>query len=241
MKSHHKHWDAETSVDKFATKTAQDFFKSEVRFIAEVGAELTSVLDVGCASGRLIELLKEYRTAPFRFVGVDLADNSIARAKALYPEHEFFTGDALDLDITGTFDLVNATGVCQHEPRFAELLDRMLAWSNRYVLFDAKLSDVAEDISDLSQAYCDHDPPFFFIVKSLSHLLGEIASRPEVRRVSLFGYETKKNAVTVLPPHVTRLVSTGVFLEKGPARTERDALEVRLELPGFLLAAQKRA
>ena len=45
------------------------------------------------------------------------------RARALYPSHDFHCVNALTFEPENTADLVNATGVMQHEPRFDALLE----------------------------------------------------------------------------------------------------------------------
>lgn len=71
----------------------------------------SSVLDVGCGDGFLVKLLKDKIS---RLVGVDLAAEAIAFARAFNPEVELHLKDAADLD--EQFDVVTAVEVLEHIP-----------------------------------------------------------------------------------------------------------------------------
>ena len=225
----YRRWDDRDAVERFAAKTADDFFATETHFLEGRTDKLDRVLDIGCASGRFIELLASMACHP-TYTGADISAEQIASARQLYPESSFHLGNALDLDIEGPFDLVNATGVMQHEPRFAELINRMTCWSRRYVMFDVKLSPLGEDILDIARAHAGTaDHPLFFNVLSTGRLLERLRALPGVSRAALYGYETAPNASTTVPPEVTRLVSAGVFLELG-----QGPVSLSVELPeGF--------
>ena len=61
----------------------------------------SSVLDVGCGHGDLLEALK-----PSRGLGVDLSSAHIKRAKAGHPAFEFVVQDAHQLELDETFDYI---------------------------------------------------------------------------------------------------------------------------------------
>jgi SAM-dependent methyltransferase len=215
----YRRWDDADAVERFAAKTAGDFFRTETHFLADAARDLESVLDIGCASGRFVELLAALGVHP-AYTGIDISPEQIASARRLYPDADFHLGNALELAITGPFDLVNATGVMQHEPRFAELIARMVDWSRRYVLFDVKLSDLDEDIVDITRSHAGTpEHPLFFNILSARRLIERLRALPGIARFALYGYETPPNASTTIPAEMTRLVSAGVFLElgQGPA------------------------
>lgn len=225
----YRRWDDPDAVDRFAAKTADDFFATETHFLHDRAGGLSSVLDIGCASGRFIELLASFGAHP-DYTGVDISAEQIASARSLYPHARFFHGNALDLDLQGPFDLVNATGVMQHEPQFNRLIQRMLGLSERYVLFDVKLSLLDDHISDLTRARAGtSEHPLYFNVLSTSRFMAELAGFAGVSSIALYGYETAPNASTCVPPELDRLVSAGVFLERG-----QGPASVTFELPaGF--------
>jgi len=225
----YRRWDDADAVDRFATKQATDFFRTETRFLAPIAGEVGSVLDVGCASGRFMELLASLGTRP-AYTGIDISPGQIASARLLYPGASFHLGNALELAIEGRFDLVNATGVMQHEPRLAALIDRMVSWSRRFVLFDVKLAAIDDDIVDIARAHAGTpENPLYFNVLSARGFLDRLRALDGIGAATVYGYVTPPNRSTTLPPEVTTLVSAGVLLERGEG-----PVRLAAELPGEL-------
>lgn len=226
LADHATAWTKPEMVDKFAGKTASDFFKSEIRFMPRV-TRARSVLDVGCASGRLVELLRTHLEDPFTFTGVDLVASSIERAVENYPDHHFHCGDYLDSDIHGPFDFVNATGVVQHEPRTAELLERMVSDAGNWLLFDAKVAPIDTDLRDRDASFVTiGDERLYFIVLAWDHLLVRLRDDPRITHVSVYGYRTEPNPRTTVPADLGPFASVGIFCELGdgaaPAAVDTD-------------------
>lgn len=227
---YYRRWNDAECVDRFAGKNAADFFATETKFLRAVGPEIASVLDIGCASGRFIELLNDL-SIDAAYTGVDIGPANIARARDLYPQHSFHLINALDFEPKERFDLVNATGVCQHEPRFAALIDKMIGWSSKYVLFDLKLANLDNHLIDIERSYSGTDNRLYFVLASLPRLIQSLSANPDIAAVSVFGYETRPNANTTVPQTVARFVSAGILITKG----DNDGLPaVTCDLPDFL-------
>ena len=237
MKKHYLHWQEPSVVSKFAYKEVTDFFRSEAHILNQITPWVSSVLDIGCASGRFIELLRQY-IHDFTYTGLDLSLESIQNACRLYPDSRFFHANGLDFSISETFDLVNATGVCQHEPHFEELIQNMIKLSHRYVLFDVKLATISEHLIDLKLAYRQYEPPIYFIVLSLEQLKSFLQSQKGISEISVFGYVTPRDTNTILPDTIGEVVSAGILLEKAAASGGTEPA-VRLELPEFLMDYQR--
>lgn len=214
LADHYRRWNQDEIVDRFATKSVGEFFESETRLLAPLVGGIGSVIDVGCASGRFVELLASLGCRP-AYTGLDLSPASIARARQLYPGHAFHCANALDFTPGAPADLVNATGVVQHEPRFAELIDRMLAWSDRYVLFDAKLAGLDAHLADIGRAHVASEPPMFFVVLSAGRLLTDLALRCDITEARIHAYETPLNARVILPDSTGPVLSAGILLVRG--------------------------
>lgn len=211
---HYRRWNQAEIVTRFAEKRADDFFESETRLLKPIADSIGSVIDIGCASGRFVELLNTFRIAP-RYTGLDLSEASVETARRLYPSHSFHCANALSFEPGEKADLVNATGVMQHEPQFEALLDRMIAWSRRYVLCDVKLANTASHLADINTSYIASTPPMYFVVLSARAFLAGLAARNDIRRAEIFGYETPRNANAVVPDDVGPLLSAGVLLHVG--------------------------
>ena len=231
MEEHYRRWQDPDLVERFASKGVEEFFQTETRFLEGHGREISSVLDIGCASGRMLELLTRY-TAKQDYTGVDIIPENIERAQQLYPEAQFHLGNALDFYPGRRYDLVNATGVCQHEPRFEALIGHMLSLSDRYVMFDVKLAHVGDHVIDMKRSFCAvGENRLYFVLLSLRPFLEFLRDLPNVAEIDVFGYETPPSRATRLPSDVERIVSAGVYLVRGNAPVP----EIRVKLPEWLL------
>lgn len=68
-----------------------------------------SILDLGCGTGVLASLFP-----PKNYLGVDIDEHSIRRAKKKFPKHQFKMEDATDLRLNKKFDLAMIVGVVHH-------------------------------------------------------------------------------------------------------------------------------
>ncbi len=212
---YYSRWSAPDCVRSFGDKDIGDFFQSETRFLSEIAPRVETVLDVGCASGRFLDLLRQWREN-VSFTGVDISAANIANARKLYPEARFEHANALDFCPESKFDLVNATGVMQHEPRFEELIRNMLSWSDRFVLFDVKLAFIEQHIVDRLVSFAGEGADrLYFIILSYPGLRAFLKSLAGIARVSVYGYVTQLNERTHVPDHIGQLVSAGILIEKG--------------------------
>ena len=230
--NHYDRWDEPDCVRAFSEKKIGDFFESETRFLSRIMPEVRSVLDIGCAGGRFLDLLHHWRN-DVEYTGIDISGASVELARRNYPECTFVAGNALEWNTDERFNLVNATGVCQHEPGFEKLIERMTEWSDRYVLFDVKLARLSEHLIDIDRAYCGGRNRLYYIVLALPGFLDLLTTLPGVSNISIFGYETETNDRTVLPATLKPLVSAGVLLAKSDRRGAEPVID--LDLPGFLV------
>ena len=229
LDNHYSRWSEKQCIDKFAAKTLDDFFDSEHHFLKQMTGNASSVLDIGCASGHFLQLLRSYFET-IEYMGVDIMEGMIEHARTFYPEARFLTANALTLDLDETFDIVNATGVFQHEPGIKELLQRMIDWSNRYVLFDVKFAEISGHIIDLSQSYTRGDAHnMYFNLFHYPSFIELCRSMPGVQRIEVFGYFTAPNSRTTIPAPLTRVVSANVLIEKGDISLAPPDIPVRVE------------
>lgn len=203
--------------NRFATKNADCFFATEIELLNLIDlSRLDAVLDVGCAAGRFRELLT---SMGFQgdFSGIDFVPENIETARSAYPNCQFYVGDFLTADIERRFDLVNATGVAQNEPKYRALINRMLALSKGYVMFDLKVAERTIDREDPGLAGCFIDDQAVPLVcLSESEFSGLLQDVPDVEAATVIRYRTPFNAETVVPDWLTHWDSVGVLLKKGP-------------------------
>ncbi len=102
-----QHGETAQGVDWNSTESQKTRF-DQLLGIVPSGATEYSVLDYGCGYGALIDVLTE-RGQPFRYVGYDVSEEMILRARRLHPGDQCeFTTDEKEL---GPSDYVVASGV----------------------------------------------------------------------------------------------------------------------------------
>jgi SAM-dependent methyltransferase len=223
-------WSQSDIVEHYRDKRKADFFATDMYFLSRISSEVRSIMDVGCAAGRLIELFRHFNYAA-DYLGLDISTDNIQAAKQIYPDHRFEVGDAVLYETDEKFDLVYSAGTMFHIPEYERTIQNMLRWSNRYVGFEVKFGPTADHIVDIDKSFCRiGDDRAFMVVLNLWKFLGWLTKQEGVGRIQIYGYKTNKNAVTFTPDSVGYFVSSCVFIEKGP-----NLHEIKLDLPAGLL------
>lgn len=83
------------------------------------------VLEIGCGNGYGAYLL--HKGSPRSYVGVDLMEEQIEKARRRYPQYQFLIQDATDLSQFGeaSKDLVVIFGVLHHIPTWRKVIDEI--------------------------------------------------------------------------------------------------------------------
>lgn len=207
-------WSSEKSVKYFKNKQPDDFFLSEKVMLERVASSTSKILDIGCASGRLIEILNCI-IKRFEYTGLDIVQEQIENARQCYPEHTFLCDDVKNINYLDKFDLVNATGVFLHYPDYEMLLDVMVTASRKYVLFDVKFANIDEHLIDLANCYSEIDGhKQCYIIYSPDIFLDFLKRTKGIEKIEIYGYPTKTNSLTVIPQKIGQIYSAGVLLTK---------------------------
>ncbi|WP_449235982.1 class I SAM-dependent methyltransferase [Azospirillum doebereinerae] len=212
-------------IRRFNDKPKSGFFRSETILldIIPVGS-LRSILDVGCAAGRFLGLLRDYGFTG-SYTGIDVVAENLHNARRIHPDATFLEGDILQASLPGQFDLVNATGILQNEPRYTAMLERMLSVSSRYVMFDLKVAEIEQTLFDPEVAYCEWEGCRLPLVcLSLADFRAMLQSLTGVGRVWFLSYPTPFNAETVVPSWLTCWSSAGVLVDLGDRPLEGNAV-----------------
>jgi len=222
MANIYNHWETKFIQDKYKNlKYWGGVFRSEQYFWEKIGRGGMRVLDVGCATGNLFHALRE-RFGEVEYVGVDGSESLVKRANELTNEATFINKNIFELDknyFKEKFDVVVATGVFQHEPRYKELMDLMLdhAKEGGHILFDIKLFHTNKTLDDIDDTYGDHgDHRVYYIILKYQDFLATIKRQiNHLAKVEIFGYYAGVNSTVRLPKKINEEVcSSHVLLQK---------------------------
>jgi SAM-dependent methyltransferase len=153
-----------------------------------------SVLDVGCGSGRIGELVLQ--AGARRYVGVDFAAPMIelARARLGAPREgvQLIEGDFLEADLQGPFDVVLALGLFDYLPdpeRYAERMATLCAPGGCVVASFPAWSPVKGPIRKLRYEWIGRCPIFNYTREGIQSLFGQRGfDRLEIRAPGASGF-----------------------------------------------------
>ena len=120
-----KYWSNKESVESFKIKRENDYFLTEKHLFNKISFKFNSVLDVGCATGNLINLLSTY-SKRLDYTGIDIVEEQISIAKKQHSKFRFVNSDLLKYNFRRKFDLVNATGLIQHSANYKDIIKKMI-------------------------------------------------------------------------------------------------------------------
>tara|TARA_Y100000817_G_scaffold314955_1_gene316416 strand:+ start:3446 stop:4144 length:699 start_codon:yes stop_codon:yes gene_type:complete len=227
-KKYYKRWFEKDSISNYKDKKFSNFFLSEKYLLKIIKKKnIRSILDIGCASGRFYEVTKRFFPKA-EFSGIDIVDEQINQAKKNYPRSKFYCLDFLNDKFKIKYDLLNATGVMQHEPRYKILLNKMINISKKFIIFDLKLIKENKNIVDIKKSFSKAKKnKLYFNLFSLKLILRLLKKRKNIKKIIFFGYETKPNNKTTIPKKVKKIFSCGVLIEKGKSKKVQTQLLIK--------------
>jgi len=102
-------------VVPFVASRARDW--SEFEIITSHIQPQDTILDAGCAHGRLVPTLLGHGIQKENYTGIDISENLVAKAKDTFPNIRFDVGDVCNLPYEdNTFDVVISSAVLHHIP-----------------------------------------------------------------------------------------------------------------------------
>ncbi|HMB21538.1 MAG TPA: class I SAM-dependent methyltransferase [Anaerolineales bacterium] len=83
------------------------------------------ILEIGCGNGHGAYLLNQ--SAPRSYIGLDLMEEQVGKARQRYPQYQFLVQDATDLSQFGeaSKDVVIVFGVLHHIPDWRKVIDEI--------------------------------------------------------------------------------------------------------------------
>lgn len=195
--------------DKARASTDQ-VYPSEWLFLKDRLREGMTVLDVGCAQGGFAAVLAEH-LRDFRYTGVDVNADMLARARDRFPGHRFLQVAEGDYDILGdeTFDLVLVLGILHLHETWRDTLVEGWRRSKGSLILDLRETD-GPTVEDKSVSYFRMDfgggdsrhgetvlP--YILVNSAEALATVRRLCPGARRISHYGYLHPVSGSAVTP------------------------------------------
>lgn len=182
------------------------FHECDVRYLRFLIPEQTRVLELGSATGWLLDQLN-----PSKGVGVDFSAGMIDQAKAQYPQHSFFHGDIEDPDFLaslrahGPFDTI----VLSDTVGFLDDIIETLIGVNGLCHADTRLvvshySHLWEPVLRVAEA--------LGLRKKINGDYNWLSQRDIEMFLSLSGYQTVKKEYRQLLP--LRLLGLGTFMNR---------------------------
>jgi ubiquinone/menaquinone biosynthesis C-methylase UbiE len=111
------------AMDSPLRKWGQRYF--ELPMFQRMGLDVRDkdVLEIGCGNGHGAYLLNQ--GSPRSYVGLDVMEEQIAKARQRYPAYQFLVRDAADLSQFGeaSWDVVIIFGVLHHIPEWRKVID----------------------------------------------------------------------------------------------------------------------
>jgi len=113
------------AMDSWWRRWGQENF--EVPLFQRMGLELRDkdVLEIGCGNGYGAYLLNQ--RSPRSYIGLDVMEEQVEKARQRYPQYEFLVQDATNLHqfADGSKDVVVIFGVLHHIPEWRKVIDEV--------------------------------------------------------------------------------------------------------------------
>jgi SAM-dependent methyltransferase len=153
----------------------------------ELLAGMTSVLDVGCGTGVLYELIREHHL-PIEYLGLDVTERFVEEARRRFPEDQarFQQGSLFDLNGLGRrFDAVVARHVLEHLPDYVPAVQRLYEHAGQKLIIvfylPPKPLRFRRKVDErLERGFYTHT---YDSGRWLDHLLNELTPRPSEIRI----------------------------------------------------------
>jgi SAM-dependent methyltransferase len=121
-------------------RSPTELYRSERFFLPDILRQVRSVIDIGCAAGGFLGIMRSFNPS-LRYVGMDITPDLIEIARREYPDGEFYIGDGIHFPFPpGSFDLAHSSGVLHLNSRYRDILQAMWQQTGRYLLCDLRLT-----------------------------------------------------------------------------------------------------
>lgn len=111
-----------------------DLFLKNINQIIDQTENISRILDAACGEGLVVKYIQDCQPN-LNIDGFDISAQSVAYAKQILPDNNFFIGDILNIKIKdNSYDLVMALEVLEHLASPLKALKELSRVSKKYVL-----------------------------------------------------------------------------------------------------------
>ena len=150
----HKYWGLKPSIEYFKSKrkNINHLYKGERKIFSKVIFEKCSILDIGCAEGGFIKIIKSF-VKNFDYTGVDVNRKMINLAKKKNPKHKFYEkNDFYQKFRYKKFDIVLILGLLHLNKEWKKILLKDSKFSKKYLIFDLRETN-KKSLENIKKSY----------------------------------------------------------------------------------------
>ena len=222
-------WNTKTHLNEFDGWNAQtdSYFNfvygcfAEQQFLKRAFFAMPNpqILDVGCATGTTFRYIRNFaKGSDFDYLGVDLSQPAIDRAKSLYPTANFVKKDHEKLiEFTGgRRDIVCSRDTVMHQTDAFGFLNELLDVTDKFLTLRLRTRDRGATVFDVEASCQAHYGKFWmpYIVLNIDELIAYFKAHAAVAKV------TVNRSYEVLGGHNLRYLPKDLyFTEAGGAET----------------------
>jgi len=198
--------------------------KSIKILLKKINFKNKKILDVGCATGGMYNILRS-KFGLVDYTGVDVDARCIKIAKARYPKAKFFSTDIFDSKLKENFyDIVMLWGWSHMYPNWKELYSKLIKLSKKYIMFDNRIKLSGTTITDLDlsyQYYYKSKKRNYYIIHNLYELISFLQISPlNIKNIYSYGYHMPGKTSAKLPISKSEVLIGSFLLEKYSAKTK---------------------
>ena len=214
----------------------EDLFDSERHFIEKFINNIDSVLDVGCATGGMLNILSNFKK-DIKYEGIDISKNLIKIASRNYPNIKFNLGDgSLLMHQNNSYDGIISFGTTVHDQNWKNLLSQCYRVAKKSFLFDIRLTR-KKTLSKINECFVldGSGIKYPYIVINIWEFLEFLKSLDNNPMINIYGYSGKANKDVTMPSGYENIFMCGILLEKVESNSKRHGNNINIDIPIELL------
>ena len=137
-----KFYSNKTSINYYKNNRSKikHLYKSERFFFSNIAKKSNSFLDVGCALGNFVKIIKKIKKENFEYMGLDNQALLIKLAKKKFPNKKFHIIRNHSFPNNNNYDLVFSLGTLHHISYWRRYILSMKKRTKKYLLFDVRIT-----------------------------------------------------------------------------------------------------